>query len=283
MHLATTTAGVARIDGGKVELLDLPYPDLGALLAEDDVSVAATAPVRATTTLDEVTLRAPVPRPGKVVVIGMNYRSHLTEVTEALRLKEPLRAGDPLYYTIPGSAIVGPGAAIRRPAFAPDQVDYEGELAVIIGRAATDVAEPDALEHVAGYTVCNDVSARDVQTRAMGDRTLDIAVAKSFDTFKPLGPVLVTADEIGGELLDLGIRTRVNGELVQDDRTTDAVHPVAALIAYVSRRMTLEPGDVISTGSPSGVGMFRGGVWLQPGDQVEITVERIGTLANPVA
>jgi 2-keto-4-pentenoate hydratase/2-oxohepta-3-ene-1,7-dioic acid hydratase in catechol pathway len=282
MRLATTTLGVARVDGDKVELLDLPYPDIGALLAAGALTEVVGAPVRATTTLDEVTLRAPVPRPGKVVVIGMNYRSHLAEVSAALELAEPLQASHPLFYTIPGSTVIGPGEAIWRPAVAPYRVDYEGELAVVIGRPATGVAEAVAWAHVAGLTVCNDVTARDVQTRAMGDRGLDIAVSKSFDTFKPLGPTLLTADEVT-EPLDLGIRTRVNGELVQDGRTTDAVHSVAALVAFVSRRMTLEPGDVISTGSSSGVGMFRGGVWLQPGDTVEVSVEGIGTLANPVA
>jgi 2-keto-4-pentenoate hydratase/2-oxohepta-3-ene-1,7-dioic acid hydratase in catechol pathway len=155
----------------------------------------------------------------------------------------------------------------------------------VIGRTARRVAVEDAWACVAGLTVCNDVSARDVQQRAMfGDSTVSIAGAKSFDTFKPLGPCLVTADEFS-EPLDLHLRTWVNGELRQDARTTEFVYQISELISWVSQRMTLEPGDVLATGSPQGVGQFapNGGVFLRPGDVVEIEVERIGRLRNTVA
>ena len=281
MRLYSTTEGIAREDDGALALLELPHPDLGALLNDGGIDAASGAVVRGRIAMDAAVLRAPVPRPGKVVVIGMNYRSHLREVSDGLGLDQEIPAGDPLFYLVPGSAVVGPGAVIERPPLASEQVDYEGELAVVIGRRATRVDAASAWGHVAGFTVCNDVTARDLQVQATRDRSLDIAVSKSFDTFKPLGPALVTADGFD-EPLDLGIRTRVNGELRQDERTTDAIHSVAEVVAFVSQRTTLEPGDVISTGSPAGVGMWRGGTWLVPGDEVEIEIEHVGTLRNRV-
>lgn len=283
MRLYTTAHGLAREEGGALALLDAPERDLGAALRNGSFEALRAAPVRGRVALGEAPLLAPVLRPGKVVIVGLNYRSHAEEVIELLR-----KAGraidlpkDPNFHLTPGSAVIGPDAPIPLPPAAPAMVDYEGEIAAVIGRRATRVDAADAWSHVAGLTICNDVSARDVQRRAMsGDPTVSVGLAKSFDGFKPLGPCLVTADEFA-EPLDLRLRTLVNGEVRQDARTTEFLHQISELVAYVSTFMTLEAGDVLSTGSPQGVGQFQG-LFLAPGDRVEIEVERIGTLANGV-
>lgn len=284
MRIYSTTKGVAREDkAGELSLLDLPYTDLGQLLRHTDLEVVATAAVREKVLLSGAGLLAPIPRPGKVPIIGLNYHSHTEEVLEWLAKigREMTPPTEPNFHLTPGSAVIGPNAEIVLPQVAPNQVDYEGEIAVIIGKRAHLVAESDAWECVAGLSILNDVSARDIQLRAMtGDVTVSVGHAKSLDTFKPLGPCLVTADQFS-EPLDLGLQTRVNGELRQDARTSDFVYQIFELIAYVSRFMTLEPGDVLSTGSPRGVGFYLGS-FLAPGDQIEITVEGIGTLTNTV-
>ena len=174
------------------------------------------------------------------------------------------------------SAVVGPGDEILLPE-ASREVDYEGELAVVIGAAAREVAEADALDVVAGYTAANDVSARDWQ----GVRGQHF-IGKSCDTFAPLGPVLVTRDEID-DVQDLGLETTLSGETVQSARTKEMTFPVARLVAFASHLMTLEPGDVLLTGTPAGVGRSRRPPrFLRDGDVVEVTLERIGTLRNHV-
>ncbi len=284
MRIYSTVRGIAREDSvGELSLLDLPYTDLGQLLRHTDLDVVASAVVRERAPLSEVKLLAPIPRPGKVPIIGLNYHSHTEEVLEWLAKlgREMSPPTEPNYHLTPGSAVIGPDAEIVLPSVAPSQVDYEGEVAVIIGKQAQRVDESQAWDCVAGLSILNDVSARDIQLRAMtGDVTVSVGHAKSLDTFKPLGPCLVTADEFS-EPLDLGLQTRVNGELRQDARTNDFVYQVSELIAYVSQFMTLEPGDVLSTGSPRGVGFYLGS-FLSPGDQIEITVEGIGTLRNTV-
>ncbi len=284
MRIYSTVRGIAREDkAGELSLLDLPYPDLGQLLRHADLDVVATAAVREELPLSEIELLAPIPRPGKVPIIGLNYHSHTEEVLEWLAKigREMTPPTEPNFHLTPGSAVIGPGADIILPPVAPGQVDYEGEVAAIIGKRAHQVAEADAWDCVAGLSILNDVSARDIQIRAMtGDVTVSVGHAKSLDTFKPLGPCLVTADEFD-EPLDLGLQTRVNGELRQDARTSDFVYQISELISYVSQFMTLEPGDVLSTGSPRGVGFYLGS-FLAPGDQIEITVEGIGTLSNTV-
>jgi 2-keto-4-pentenoate hydratase/2-oxohepta-3-ene-1,7-dioic acid hydratase in catechol pathway len=227
---------------------------------------AATAgPARAIGSLD---LLPPVPRPGQVIAVGRNYREHAAEES-ALLPGEPL-----LFAKLPGS-LTAHGAPITWSASLSGQVDYEAELAVVIGRRARDVPPARALEHVLGYTCLDDVSARDLQVRD-GQWTR----AKGLDTFCPIGPWVVTADEIpdpGG----LRVRCRVNGELRQDAPTADLVHGVADLIAFCSRSFTLEPGDIIATGTPGGVGAFRDPpTFLADGDLVEVDIDRIGTLSN---
>lgn len=284
MRIYSTELGIAREDElGELAVVDLPFPNIGELLRHGSLDAVAQAAVKQRIAVADAPLLAPVPRPGKVPIIGLNYHSHTAEVLEWLakigREIEP--PTEPNFHLTPGSAVIGPGAAIVLPAVAPDQVDYEGEVAVVIGTAASCVDEADAWACVAGLTIANDVSARDIQLRAMtGDVTVSVGHAKSLDTFKPLGPCLVTADEFV-EPLDIGIQTRVNDELRQDARTADFVYQISELVAYISRFMTLEPGDVLSTGSPRGVGFYDNS-FLVPGDRIDITVEGIGTLSNTV-
>lgn len=218
--------------------------------------------------LDGLDLLAPVPRPGKVVAIGRNYRDHAAE--------EGVAAPDaPLIFSKWSSCVVGPDAEIRwDPAFT-SQVDYEAELAVVIGRTARRVSEADALDYVLGYTCLNDVSARDLQ---FGDGQW--VRGKSLDTFCPMGPVLVTADEIPDPQV-LAIACRVAGRTLQEANTADMYFGVAAIISHCSQAFRLDPGDVIATGTPGGVGIFRDPpILLGDGDEVVVEIERIGRLRN---
>jgi 5-carboxymethyl-2-hydroxymuconate isomerase len=212
-------------------------------------------------------LLAPV-RPGKIIAIGRNYREHAGE--ESAEVPEA-----PLLFAKFPSAVVGDGATVSWSSALTGQVDYEAELAVIIGRRARQVTPREALRHVLGYTCLNDVSARDLQA-SDGQWTR----AKSLDTFCPIGPWVVTADEIPDPGA-LRVQCRVNGELRQDASTTSLVHGVADLIAFCSQSFTLEAGDVIATGTPGGVGAFRDPpAFLANGDTVEVEIERIGVLRN---
>lgn len=229
---------------------------LGARIAESGRPIA------------EAELLAPVPRPGKVVAIGRNYREHAEE--EGV---EPPPA--PLIFSKWPSSVVGHGAEIRWDPGLTRQVDYEAELAVVIGRTARRVAVPDALDHVLGYTCLNDVSARDLQ---FGDGQW--TRGKSLDTFCPIGPVLVTADELG-DAGDLAISCSVDGEIVQEARTSQMYFSVAEIVSYCSMAFTLEPGDIVATGTPSGVGVFRKPPrFLGDGQRVSVAIERIGVLEN---
>jgi 2-keto-4-pentenoate hydratase/2-oxohepta-3-ene-1,7-dioic acid hydratase in catechol pathway len=208
--------------------------------------------------LTEVRLLAPC-RPTKILAVGLNYRTHAAEAGYDV-------PSEPLVFSKPPSSVIGPLEPIVYPVLS-QQVDYEGELAVVIGQRARNVPSQKAADFVLGYTCGNDVTARDLQ-RPDNQWTR----AKGFDTFCPLGPCIVTDLDPA----HLAIRTRVNGEIRQDGSTADMVFGVAELIATISQVMTLEPGDVILTGTPSGVGP------LQPGDVVEVEIEGIGTLRNPV-
>lgn len=214
-------------------------------------------------------LLAPVDPPN-VLCIGLNYRRHADES----QAPYPER---PILFLKPTTTLVGPDAPIVLP-LASDEVDYECELAVVIGKAARDVAEADALHYVLGYTCANDVSARDWQLRL--DRQW--ARGKGFDTFCPLGPVLVTKDEVADPNA-LAIGMRVGGELLQSSNTSDMIFSVPFLVSYLSQGMTLAPGTVILTGTPEGVGMARTPPrFLRPGDVCEVEIDQIGTLRNPV-
>jgi 2-keto-4-pentenoate hydratase/2-oxohepta-3-ene-1,7-dioic acid hydratase in catechol pathway len=220
------------------------------------------------TALDELQLEAPVPRPGKVVAIGRNYAGHAAE-------EGVVAPAAPLVLAKWPSAVIGPGAEIRWDPALTSQVDYEAELGVVIGRRARRVSESDALGYVLGYTCVNDVSARDLQ---FGDEQW--VRGKSLDTFCPMGPVLVTADEIA-DPGHLAISCHVNGVELQSASTAQMFFGVAQIISFCSRAFTLEPGDVIATGTPSGVGAFRHPPrYLSDGDRVTVFVEGIGELTN---
>ncbi|TDD42424.1 fumarylacetoacetate hydrolase family protein [Saccharopolyspora elongata] len=286
MRLYATDQGIAREDtSGILALLGLPASDLSELLTGDGITAARTAqPVR-DVRLESVTLRPVLSRPGKFLAVGLNYPSHAEEALEkyaSIGRHDVALPTEPNVQIAAGSAVTGHGMPIVLPPVAATHVDFEGEVAIVIGRKAADVDPLEAWQCVAGLTVINDVTARDIQRRAYaGDPVASIGVAKSFDTFKPLGPCLVTADEFT-EPMDLRLRTWVNGELRQYDRTSNFLYSIPDLIAYVSRYQTLEPGDVIATGSPRGAGQFTER-FLRPGDVVEIEVERIGTLSNRVS
>lgn len=218
--------------------------------------------------LGELRLLAPVPRPGKVVAIGRNYRDHAAESGS-----EPPPA--PLIFAKFPTSVVGLGADIRWNTALTTQVDYEAELGVVIGTTARDVSPDDALSFVLGYTCLDDVSARDLQ---FGDGQW--TRGKSLDTFCPIGPVIVSGDEIG-DASDLAIRCLVNGEERQAARTSDLYFGVAQIVSHCSRAFTLEPGDIIATGTPAGAGAFRKpAVWLADGDEVVVEIEGIGRLVN---
>ena len=213
---------------------------------------------------------APVTAPSKVIAIGLNYKKH----QEESGLPVPKAPQSFCKYT---TALIGHNRPIIYRRRDSRRVDYEVELAFVIGRRARDVKQAKALDYVYGYTVCNDVSARDHQF-AEGQ----VGRAKSFDTFCPLGPTIVTRDEIPDPQV-LGIRCRVNGKTMQEENTADMIYSCADIIAYLSRFLTLEPGDVISTGTPSGVGFAREPpVFLLDGAVVEVEVDGVGTLRNPV-
>ena len=209
-----------------------------------------------------------MPRPGKVVAIGRNYRDHAAESGA-----EPPPA--PLIFAKFPTSVVGPGADVRWDPALTSQVDYEAELAVVIGRRARRLSPAEALDAVLGYTCLNDVSARDLQ---FGDGQW--VRGKSLDTFCPLGPAIVTGDELG-DAADLAIRCLVNGDERQSARTSDLYFGVAQIISHCSQAFTLEPGDVIATGTPAGVGAFRKPpVWLADGDEMIVEIEGIGRLVN---
>jgi 2-keto-4-pentenoate hydratase/2-oxohepta-3-ene-1,7-dioic acid hydratase in catechol pathway len=237
--------------------------DLVAYLATGEARDEAPVPIGGVRPL------APVPRPGKIVCIGLNYRDHAIEAGLPLPTT-------PILFPKFANSVVGPGEFIVLPPETAEP-DYEAELAVVIGRTASRVPVGEALAHVGGYTCANDVSARDLQ-----NRTSQWMMGKAIDTFLPLGPVLVTPDEIPDPQA-LGIRAEVNGVELQSSSTAQMVFGVAELIASISRTMTLDPGDVIATGTPPGVGFARTPpVWLRDGDEVTIEIERIGRLTNPV-
>jgi 2-keto-4-pentenoate hydratase/2-oxohepta-3-ene-1,7-dioic acid hydratase in catechol pathway len=221
--------------------------------------------------LHESYLLAPIPWPGKVICLGLNYRDHAAETGA-----EP--PSEPVIFLKASSSVIGPEEVIRLPAVS-EQVDYEVELAVVIGKTCKGVAASEAMRHVAGYTILNDVSARDFQFGRPGGQW---ALGKSFDTFCPLGPWIVSADEIP-DPCDLRIECLLGGEVVQSSSTSEMIFGVEAVIEHVSAAMTLECGDVLGMGTPAGVGQARTPPrYLRSGDVVECRIEGIGSLVNTV-
>lgn len=267
---ALASRGIEPAPGGLMRWLQAGAPareEAGARIRER----LATAGGVARLPLDSLRLHPPVPRPGKIVGVGRNYADHAKE-TGVDPFEKPR-----IIFKVP-SSVAAPGAEIRRPQLV-EKMDFEGELAVIIGSFAKDVEEKDALACVGGYSLLNDISAREFQFDISPPQT---TFAKSMDGFCPFGPAMVTPDEVP-DPQKLGLRTTVNGSVMQQASTGDMLFSVATLISYVSRYMTLEPGDVLATGTPAGIGAFRKPpVWLRPGDRIEVTIEELGTLVTVV-
>jgi 2-keto-4-pentenoate hydratase/2-oxohepta-3-ene-1,7-dioic acid hydratase in catechol pathway len=219
--------------------------------------------------LSDVKLQAPVPRPGKFLGIALNYTDHINET----QLEKPQY---PLFFTKQSSCVIGNRAAIHRP-IVSDKLDYEGELAFVIGQRCRHVPLEKAHQVIAGYTIVNDVSVRDWQVRSP-----TWMLGKSFDTHGPMGPWVTTSDEIR-DAHNLNIKTWIDDELRQDSNTKHMIFNCFEMIEYLSKAMTLEPGDVIATGTPSGVGVkMKPRGYMKPGQTVKIEIEGIGTLSNPV-
>jgi acylpyruvate hydrolase len=267
-------------DTDELAVAELRVPsDLAGLLRGGRTSLGAAryalefaeaqAPEKLSSPLDSVALLAPIQRPGKVVCVGLNYRSHLQEIGEPV-------PRFPILFHKAATSLIGNEQAIVLPRISR-QVDYEGELAIVIGKQGRYIPEADALAYVAGYTCANDVSAHDIEFR-----TSQWTSGKMIDTFCPLGPVMLTADEVA-DPNHLHLRTLLNGNVVQDCCTSDMHFTVRFLISYISSLATLEPGDLILTGTPAGIGCNRQPpVFLKPGDQVSVEINGIGKLTNPV-
>ena len=272
---------VGTLVGGRIVNLSDALPSrpqtMQAFLAlgAAGLGLAAEASVKnseKTIPLDRVHILAPVPRPGKYLGVGGNFESHLQEAAH-LGL---LRPAKPIWFNKQTTCVIGPYDPIHLPRVSV-QLDYEAELGIVIGRRCRHVQVEDALSVVAGYVVCNDVSVRDWQMRSP-----TATLGKSFDTHGPFGPYLVTPDEVGHPQ-ELRIRTWINGELRQDGSTAEMIFNCAQLIADLSQVCTLEPGDVLATGSPRGCGGLRNPPsWLRAGDVARIEIERVGTIENTV-
>jgi 2-keto-4-pentenoate hydratase/2-oxohepta-3-ene-1,7-dioic acid hydratase in catechol pathway len=275
----TDHVGLISPDGREATPLACRDAQAGVLPLILSLAEGGTMPAAAGTRLpvSAITLRAPLPRPRRnLFCVGRNYRAHAAELAGTV-FRDSLPQEDvwPIVFTKVPETVIGPFDTVRLPGRATtEQIDYESELAVVIGRAGRDIAKARAMDHVFGYTIVNDVSARDVQTR---HQQWDLG--KSFDTFCPMGPWIVTADEMDGR--DTRVRGWANGELRQDGRTQDMIFDIPTLIETCSRGITLLPGDVIATGTPSGVGMgFKPPRWLKAGDVFKVEIDGIGAIEN---
>jgi 2-keto-4-pentenoate hydratase/2-oxohepta-3-ene-1,7-dioic acid hydratase in catechol pathway len=233
--------------------------------------------------LDSVKLMAPIPRPGKVLALAGNYVEHIKEAGLKLGLSDsPRLTTVPRPFIMPATAVANPGDEIPWPVYS-ETIDYELELAVVIGRKAKAVPPEKAPEIIAGYTIVNDVSARTVtfkknRAERPWDEFYDWLNGKWADGFCPMGPYLLTADEIE-DVQNLDMKLTVNGEIRQNANSSQMIHTVAQIVSFLSHLMTLEPGDIIATGTPSGVG-FATGNYLKAGDRIEATIDKLGTLTN---
>ncbi|GFO58199.1 hypothetical protein GMST_05240 [Geomonas silvestris] len=277
---------VGRIseDGSHVVPFDLArgVADLGALALVESLAGGEPLPAeQAPVPLDQVRLEAPLPRPRRnIFCVGKNYHEHAREFAKS-GFDNSAKGGDdipeyPIIFSKVPESVVGPGAAIRIPAGISESIDYEAELAVVIGKGGRGIKKERALEHVFGYTIVNDVTARDWQQRHK-----QWHLGKSFDTFCPMGPCIATAGEFDGT--DTRVRCWVNDELRQDSRTSALIFSIPTLIETISAGISLHPGDIIATGTPVGVGIgFQPPRFLKAGDRVRIEIEGIGVLENPV-
>jgi 2-keto-4-pentenoate hydratase/2-oxohepta-3-ene-1,7-dioic acid hydratase in catechol pathway len=260
-------AGVVR--GGRVIALDAPGGLVGLLEAAGTLERAVEGAVGDGIPLAGARLGPPIPTPGKILCIGLNYGSHAAE-----QGAEP--PATPTFFAKFANSLAPAGAEVPLPP-ASEKVDYEAEVAFVVGRRCVDVEERDALSHVAGYMLFNDLSARDLQFA-----TPQWLPGKVFDGSAPCGPWLVTPDEAGPHDA-IQLELTLNGESMQSASTADLIHSVPALVSHLSRLMTLEPGDIVSTGTPAGVGSLRDPrVWLKPGDEVVVSSPTLGRLATHI-
>lgn len=276
--------GLVSADGKSVQPLEMPPRQrvLGALPVIEALSRGEKAvPAGAALPIAQVQLTAPLPHPRRnIFCVGKNYHAHAKEFAGSGFDSSAKSGGDipavPIYFTKVPESVIGPGAAIRIVLEVSTAIDYEAELAVVIGQGGKGIKAADAMQHVWGYTIVNDVTARDWQSRH-----LQWVLGKSFDTFCPMGPWLVSADECDGQSTRL--RLWVNGEERQNASTTDLIFNIPTLIETLSAGITLYPGDVIATGTPVGVGIgFKPPKYLKSGDVVRIEIDGIGVLENPV-
>ena len=271
---ATPTGNGVKIDDFPSSMLD--FLQRGSQVWRAAQAIVAwvaseSAPRSVLYPLKDTRLAPLVPDPSKIVCVGLNYMDHCLEQNVEVPERPMLFAKFP-------SALIGPGELITWPAELSSQVDYEAELAVVIGRTARNVPAQQAFDYIAGYTIANDISARDVQFA-----DVQWVRGKSFDTFCPLGPYLLTRDEVG-DPHNLAIRCWLNGELMQDSNTNQLIFKIPQLLEFITSTSTLYPGDIICTGTPNGVGFFRAlPVFLQPGDVIEVEIEGLGRLRNPIA
>jgi 2,4-didehydro-3-deoxy-L-rhamnonate hydrolase len=275
-HFGVSLSGNNRLLDLTTALPDLPTNPLEFLTAYSEFqgileeTVRTESKANRTFDLDTSRLLAPIPRPGKILCSGTDYRSHLQENPKAV-----LPEG-PFFFAKLPSTVIGPGQPIKYPQYS-QQVDYEVELAVVIGRVMKDTAEHEVFDHVFGYTLLNDVSARDVQFR-----NGQITLGKNFDTFCPLGPCIITKDELPHPDR-VNLKMFLNGQTMQDGSTRDWLFNLPTLLSFLSHRITLEPGDIVSTGTPAGVGAFRKPqIFLQRGDVIRLEAAEIGVLENEV-
>lgn len=278
-HESEARPGV--VDDGRVIDLSAVAPDLLSIIEMGDDGLErardAIANATATLSLEDVTLLAPIPRPRKnIFCVGMNYVEHAYESMRAKGLPETLPP-HPVYFTKAVTTVNNPEGVVPYDADISEQWDWEVELAVVIGRTSKDIPADSALDYVWGYTIVNDVSVRDIQNKHQ-----QFFKGKSFDGTCPMGPMIVTADEIG-DPHNLRLTLRVNGKTMQDSNTNDLVFKIPELLSVLSRGQTLEAGDILATGTPSGVGMgHTPPTWLVPGDVMEAEIEKIGILRNRV-
>ncbi|MGN6357294.1 MAG: fumarylacetoacetate hydrolase family protein [Novosphingobium sp.] len=261
------------------ELVGAPVADMTALIAGFDAFKPRLVPAGAGRPLDPAAISAPIVPKRNIMCVGKNYYAHAHEFTKSgfdSSAKDQSEAipTAPIVFTKVPDTVIGPGQDIRYPAGLSDSIDYEAELGVVIGKGGRGIARDQAAAHVFGYTIINDVTARDLQSKHK-----QWFIGKSLDTFCPMGPYLVTADAVDGT--DLDVKCWVNGELRQDANTADLIFDVATLIETLSAGLTLKPGDVIATGTPAGVGIgFDPPKYLQPGDEVAIEISGLGRLSN---
>jgi len=262
--------------GSVIEILERGPACMAKLLAIEEYG---TEPIP----LDSVKLLAPIPRPGKILALAGNYVEHIKEAGLKLGLSaSPSLTTVPRPFIMPSTAVANPGDEIPWPVYS-ETIDYEIELAAVIGQKAKAVPAEKALSIIAGYTIVNDVSARTVtfkknRAKRPWDEFYDWLNGKWADGFCPMGPYLLTADEIG-DVQKLDMKLTVNGEVRQNANTSQMTHTVAQIVSFMSHLMTLEPGDIIATGTPSGVGLATGN-YLKAGDRIEATIENLGTLTN---